>query len=270
MNRRCVICRQPIDTQTSGDRMACPACEVRILDQLRDVLEFYALAEGELLPGSGGGSRGTERSLGIRLSALDYLAGSDTVAILASWEGEWREHYGLSIEPMLSRPTPALSRSVAFLRTWTPRACIDHPAVDDFARELAACWSEGRTAARCAPAFAVPSIDCPADDERHDDGLCGKRIGIDADVRTVVCPRCRTAWDVKRLILVALSTPGSHMWADAEAAAGYFRVSVPDLHRIARHGDVAVSHGRYDLRALHDAVKAERYVSLRHAIGEGA
>jgi hypothetical protein len=257
----CVICRRP-----SAQGYACAACEQRMADQLTDVLEFYALAAGELLPGSSTGARGTERSIGVRLAALDFRAGHDAVAILASWESEWREHYGLSVEPMLARPAPALSRSVAFLRGWLHRACEDHPAVDEFARELRDCWSEGQAAARVTPAASVTSIGCPADDERHDDGICGKRIGIDAGERQVQCPRCKTVWDVPHLVLVALSTPGSQMWADPEAAARYFRVQPADLRRIAKAADVATSHGRYDLRGLHAAMQAEGYARLRRAV----
>ena len=187
--------------------MACPECQQRMDTQLVDVLEFYALAEGELLPGSGSGARGTERSLGVRLSALDFLAGHDAVIVLGLWESEWREHYGLSIQPMLARPEPLLARSVAFLRAWLPRACDDHPAVDDFAHELHDCWAEGRTAARCAPGHGQ-TITCPADDEDRRDGLCGYRIPIDEDHLhgRVRCRRCGTDWDVMHLMHVAIST----------------------------------------------------------------
>ena len=234
--------------------MACPECQQRMDGQLVDVLEFYALAEGELLPGSGSGARGTERSLGVRLSALDFLAGHDAVTVLGLWESEWREYYDLSIQPMLARPEPLLARSVAFLRAWLPRACDDHPAVDDFAHELHDCWAEGRTAARCAPASTVTSVDCPADDDSHESGICGKRIGIDAEVRTVQCHRCRTVWDVPHLIHVALSMPGAQMWADPEAAARYFSLHEGTLRKWAAAGRIIREHGRYELHSIHAAI----------------
>jgi hypothetical protein len=244
-----------MDTATSGERLACPSCETRMRDQLTDVLEFYALAEGELLPGSSTGTRGTERSIGVRVAALDFLAGHDVVAVLASWEGEWREVYALSMEPMLTRPAPALSRSVAFLRSWLPRACTDHPAVDEFARELHECWSLAQNAARVSPARSL-SITCVADDERHDDGICGKRIpvGIDEIRGRVTCRRCKTAWDVPHLMHVAIATPGAELWADPEAAAGYFRITSKTLRQWARADHIRREHGRYELHSIHQMI----------------
>ena len=225
-------------------------------DQLVDVLEFYALAEGELLPGTGNGGRGTERSIGVRLAALDFLAGHDAVTVLALWESEWREHYGLAIEPMLDRPAPALSRSVTFLRGWLPRACSDHPAIDEFARELHECWSEGQAAARVSPARSL-SITCVADDDRHDDGICGSRIpvGVDEIRGRVTCKRCRTTWDVPHLMHVAIATPGAELWADPEAAAGYFRVHAGTLRKWAKADRIRREHGRYELHSIHQMIQ---------------
>lgn len=255
VSARCVICVRPIDV-TRGERMACSSCEIDMRDQLTDVLEFYALAEGELLPGSGSGASGTERGLGVRIAALDYLAGHDAVAVLALWEGEWREHYGLSIEPMLGRPVPLLARCVAFLRAWLPRACADHPAIDDFATELRQCWAEGRNAARCAPA-ASEAISCPADDEDRRDGICGYRIAVDeGHLRGWVrCKRCGTDWNVPHLMHVAISTPGAEFWADPESAARYFRVDPSTLRRWARSEQIRREHGRYEMHSIHAAIR---------------
>jgi hypothetical protein len=246
----CVICHRP---QTI-DRMACTACEITMARQLVDVVEFYCLAEGELVPGSGG-ERGTERGLGVRLSALDFLAGHDAVAVLASWESDWRETYDLSIEPMLSRPGPLLARSVAFLRAWLPRSCDTHPAIDDFARELAECWSAARSAARCSPP-RNQSITCPADHPDDESRMCGYRIPIDADHAhgIVTCKRCRTDWNVLHLMHVAISTPGAEFWADPEAAAGYFRVTSKTLRQWARSKGIRRERGRYEMHSIHLAI----------------
>jgi hypothetical protein len=247
---RCVVCRRD-----SHQGHACAVCEQRMRDQLRDVLEFYALATGELVPGSTSGARGTERSIGVRVSALDYLAGHDAVAVLASWESEWREHYGLSVEPMIARPAPMLSRCVAFLGAWLHRACADHPAVDEFARELEACWGEGRSAARMAPPQRV-AISCPADDDTREDGICGARIPVDREQvhGHVQCRRCRTGWQVPHLIHVALTTPGVELWADPEAAAGYFCLDESTLRKWARAGRIRRDHGRYELTSIQSAI----------------
>lgn len=263
---QCVICHRHQD----DERMACAVCQVRMDDQLRDIVEFYALAEGELVPGSGGGGRSTETSIGVRIVALDFVAGNDAVAVLASWEADWRETYGLSISPMLNRPEPLLSRSVAFLRMWLQRACEDFTPIDDFARELRECWAIARSAARMAP-HARWGIECPADDDRHEDGLCHARIPVDAEESKgqVQCRRCRTVWDVGHLMHVAIAT--THIWADCEAAAGYFAISMRDLARIAKSAGIDPSHGRYDMHALYDAMQQGRmtgYARLARVIAD--
>lgn len=252
----CVICRRP-----SAQGHACAICERRMRDRIADVVEFYALAEAELLPGSGSGARGSEPSIGVRVAALDYLAGHDAVAILASWESEWREHYGLSTAAMIARPGPLLVRSAAFLALWLHRACEDHPAVDEFDRELHACWSEGQQAARMSPPRTM-TITCVADVEDVDEDdqpvvrACGRRIPVSPEEARgrVQCRGCWTVWDVMHLIHVAITTPGAEVWADPEAAAGYFRVHQGTLRKWAAAGRIQRDHGRYELHSIHAAV----------------
>ena len=66
----CVVCAAATETG-----MACARCEARIDRQLSDIVEFYAIACGELLPGRGGDGRSGERGLGVRIDALDFVAG---------------------------------------------------------------------------------------------------------------------------------------------------------------------------------------------------
>lgn len=264
----CLICRRPQPTNT----LACPICQTRMDDQLRDIVDFYALAEGELTPGSSSGNRGNERSLGIRLSALDFVAGHDVIDVLASWEADWRDTYTLTTPTHITRPAPLLARTVTFLRTWLPRACHDHPAIDDFAHELADNWATARTAARMSPRTGL-GIECPGDDTRHDDGLCHARIPVDTEQSRgqVMCRRCRTIWDVPHLMHVAIAT--THIWADPEAAAGYFGITTSDLTRLARRTAVTPSHGRYDMHALQTALIDQRndgYRRLARSVASNA
>jgi hypothetical protein len=224
--------------------------------QLRDVLEFYALAEGELTPGSSGGGRGSERGLGVRVAALDFLAGHDVVDVLVLWERDWRETYGLAEDAHAGRVLVTLSSCVRFLRDWLPRACDTHPAMDDFAREVSECWGLARAAARCAPATSQ-TITCPADHPKDETRICGYRIGVAADhvFGRVTCRRCGTEWHVPHLMHVAISTPGAEFWADPEAAAGYFRVDVSTLRRWARADSIRREHGRYEMHSIHLAMR---------------
>ena len=43
--------------------------------QLKDIVEFQALAPFNLIPGRGGDGRGRERSLGVNIQALDLVGG---------------------------------------------------------------------------------------------------------------------------------------------------------------------------------------------------
>ena len=248
---KCVVCRRD-----SHQGYACATCEQRLRDHLVDIVEFYAIAEHELVPGSSTGSRASEQGIGVRIAALDFLAGHDVVAVLASWERDWRETYGLIDAKAGATVQATLVEVVRFLGAWLHRACSDHPAVDDFAREVNECWSLARTAARMAPASKATSITCPADLE--DGSICSCRIGVDSGESTVKCPRCRTQWDVLHLMYVAIATPGAQMWADPEACAAYFHISASTLRRWANAGRITRSHGRYELRSIHDAINAER------------
>lgn len=253
VSRRCVVCRR------ETERMACTGCQERMDGQLADVLEFYALASGELLPGSGSG-RGTERGLGVRLAALDFLAGNDVVAILGQWEKAWREDRPeITQATSAGRVTVTLSEVVRFLRTWLPDSCDNDPAIDEFARELRECWGIARSAARMSPGRSN-TISCPADDDTHSDGICGKRIHFEAEEAkgSVYCPRCHTAWNVLHLMHVAISTPGAEFWADPEAAAAYFSVDTSTLRRWAGADRIRRDHGRYEMHSIHAAVTGNR------------
>lgn len=248
----CVGCKQP-KTETG---LMCPACQTRMRNRLAEIVEFYALAEHELVPGSGSGARGSERSLGVRLAALDFLAGHDVVAVLGSWERDWRETFDLTDAKAGRDVQATLVQIVGFLIAWLDRACADHPAIDDFDRELRECWETARNAARMSPARSI-AITCVADVERGNEiKTCGCRIPVGADGITgrVTCKRCKTTWDVPHLLHVAISTPGAELWADPEAAAGYFRVDPSTLRKWARAGRIRREHGRYDLGSIHAAI----------------
>ncbi len=246
----CVIC----SGQAFG-RMACGHCETKMRDQLTDILEFYALAEGELAPGRTGSGSSTETSIGVRIAALDFLAGHDVVAVLGLWEREWQEHYELTISADTVRPTVTLLSAVTFLKAWLPTACQSHPAIDDFAREVRENWSLARAAARRAPA-QKHTITCPSDDDSREDGICGYRISINPEKlnNDVICKRCGTEWNPGHLIHVAISTHGAEVWVDPEAAAGYFKITTKTLREWARGEKIRRDHGRYEMHSIHLAI----------------
>lgn len=240
--RICVICRRPQQVE----RMACAVCQVRMDDHLVDILEFYALAEGELQPGRNGSGRSGEQGIGLRIDALDFIAGHDVVAVLASWESDLRETYGLSTLPMLSRPRPLLGRSVAFLRAWLPRACESFAPIDDMGREIHECWSTARNAARCAPRSGW-RVSCPAD--LPDGRLCGTWLVIHSQTDEVSCRRCRTVWQVDWLMRVAAAAK-SAVWVDREAVLERYGITDRTLRRWVVEGRVTRKRELYDIGGL--------------------
>jgi hypothetical protein len=268
-SRACTIC------QHETAQMACVKCERRMHRQLREILDYVALAETNLVPGQGVGGRGTERPIGIRVDALDLVAGFDVLPQLESWERLFREDYklakygqisgqrarvvmvtmpahdGRSIPPQIAI-SGYISGTVTFLQQWLPRICADHAAVDEFAHELRQLHRQAQAASGQSPRTSW-NVACPSD---TDDGECGNRLkvnGEDFDGH-VTCRQCKTTWPVQRLLLVAASSTTSAIMLDPEAAARMYNVSTKTLQRWAKDGRIHKEHGRYDVRQIQQAL----------------
>lgn len=252
----CDLCRR----LTRRTRV-CDRCEARMDSQLVDVLEFYALTSTELMPGRSGEASGSERGLGVRLAALDFLAGNDVVSVLASWVDAWRDHYGLSNEAAQGRPPAVLSASVTFLRAWLPTACKSYPVIDEFSTELRECWLQARSAARLSSGSGTV-VPCPT---VHEDGSeCGARLPIDtwlaldhdqSTSQPATCPRCGVTRDIQTLITVAMSDGRGEVWVDAEAASRQFGLGIKALADWHKRGVIRRDkHGRYGLADISAAV----------------
>jgi hypothetical protein len=245
----CLICGH------RTDRMACAKCQNRIAGHLSDILKYTALAAGELQPGQGGDGRGSERGLGIRLDALDLMAGNEILDTLESWERMYREEWGYApwgpttLERAQGKQNPTFAYfkgTVAFLRGNLDRIC-DHPAVDDFANETRQMYYRTRSIARQQPPQAY-RVNCPADTQ---DGECGNSLRFTSlDMESEVgCKRCGSVWTVKRLILVN-EAAGKSIWTDIEAAAGHFAVHPTTLSKWAKAGHITKRGNQVDLKSI--------------------
>ena len=246
--------------------------------QLRDILEFVALAETNLLPGKGNGvwSAWTgEQPIGIRVDALDLVAGFDVLPALESWERLFREDFKLTKygeisgqrarvvmismpnqnKRSLPRQIPIsgyFSGTVIFLQQWLPRICETHPAVDEFSKELRYLHRQAQAASGQSPRTSW-NVTCPSD---IDDGECGSRLrvnGEDFDGH-ITCRQCHTTWPVQRLLLVAASSTTSAIWLDPEAAARMYNITTKTLQRWAKSGRIHKQNGRYDVRQIQQAL----------------
>jgi hypothetical protein len=250
----CLICK----AQTP--RMACARCQNRLAGHLTEIVEYAALAAGELLPGQGGDGRSNERSIGIRIDALDFVAGNDVLPVLESWERMFRDEWGYapwgptSLARGINQPDQAtayLTGTVSFLRGNLEKIC-DHTAVDDFASEVTTCWHQARSAARRQPRQAW-RVTCPAD---TDAGECGNVLRVSGQDfgGTVSCKTCGTNWPTDRLLMVVASSQHAELWLDPEAAAEWVGVDVRTLRKWAKQGKIKRDHGRYEVHSLREAL----------------
>lgn len=252
--RKCVICQQ------ATDHMACITCQRRIRNNLADIQTYAALAANELIPGRGGDGRSTERGLGIRLDALDLVAGFDVLPVLELWERDWRETYHLapygpaSAERNAGQASEATLTSVLrFLGQWLDRACTDHPAIDDFHDEVRTCWHQARQAANAQPRQAW-RVTCPTD---QGDSECGNPLRVTGQDfgNTINCRQCQTTWPTERLLMVVASSQRAELWLDPEAASEWVGVNPRTLRKWASQGKIKREHGRYEVHSLRNALQ---------------
>ena len=227
----CQLCNRMV--QTEG---LCQRCHSRIHQMLDDLLEFWHSAHGELLPGkSGSGGRSSERTIGLNVNALSFIAGDDILGCLHEWEKLIRQDRNL---------TPP-----AFLKK-LPLSDELHAAVEFAQVHLQ--WSGAQAWMTAAKAFVQKArkIPCPA--EIGDGGVCANplRINTDDPLDIFQCRKCESQWTTLRLVAVAMSDVKREVWLDAEAIGNFIGVSERHVHRLAKRHDVKRRGQLYDLNAL--------------------
>lgn len=277
--RLCDVCHEPAHTPgeecDAGDECptrrvhlgrACRKCHDRMARQLREIPEEYALALGELTPTSAGGSgRSSEPSIGLRVSALDLRAGADVLAILGSWERDWRETFEDPAHTVAPRARASrgdrgdrVGANLVAVCGWLGanliRSARAHPAIDEFAHELAVLHQEARSAARTAGRRET-WVDCPTD---TDTGVCATPLrltGLDLS-RSVYCRGCRREWGVQRLMLVAAADTEAGVWLLSEDVSVLLGVPERTLREWARKGRIERRGGQYELGSVKAAIAA--------------
>jgi hypothetical protein len=218
----------------------CTECHERTSGHLGELVGWYDAAATLLLPGSStGGGRSTERTIGIRVAALDIRNGREWIDVLHSWERVVREERQLAAVPLWSSaadPTRAtLVRLVAFHHAHLDWMMLRFPAVDEFADEVSRLARQGR-ALQPSGADSRFRVACPTDG-------CGRQITVGADdvAGNVICRHCGVERTVEFLMRAA---EGDH-WADADALSVRFGVTTRTLRRWAASGDVRRRNGLY-------------------------
>lgn len=249
-----------------SDARVCVRCMHRMNQHLSDIQSFRFDAGGNLVPSSGTDRRGAERGLGVRLDALDFIAGLDVVPTLEDWERDWRSFFELtpfgpaSLERMRQQDIDCdivavrLAGSVRFLQQYLQQACDKHPAIQDFGQELHGVWRQAQAAADAQPRTSW-RVTCPAD---TDEGECGRQIRISGEDfdGSVSCRGCGTSWPVERLLRVVASSQTADLWLDPEAASRWFGIPARELRRWAQHGRVRRANGRYEAGSIRETISA--------------
>ena len=144
-------------------------------------------------------------ALPLHVEPLSLLCRGGIIAILATWETDWRERRGLSEQPARAGREHQLDSGrvlvdvVRFLHTHLAWAATNHPAIDEFAGEV------GDIIAACRIALSVKTDhqyigQCPAD---LGDRTCSRVLIADPYADVIRCDRCRTEWPRARWIWLA-------------------------------------------------------------------
>ena len=249
----CQICNHPTP---------CHKCETRLRRWLTEIIDYHAQATHELTPNRNGDGRTSERSLGIRLDALDLICGLDVLPTLESWETMFRADWGLTPygPTSLTRthhtttdaPTTYLTGTIQFLTTHLPQI-LTHPAAPDFHNETRELHRQAQAAANQTPRTTW-RITCPTDTP---EGRCANTIKVSGDELdgTTTCRQCHTTWQIRRLLLVALHDSETAIWVDPEACIRLLGVDDSALRRWHREGKIRRNAGRYCLTDVMTAVK---------------
>ena len=246
----CTICTKP--TEQVG---LCVRCQNGLHQKLDDILEFWKLAHDELLPGrSGSGGRSSERTIGLNVNALSFVAGHDILGCLHEWEKLIREARQLTPPALLKKPAnlhDEITEAIKFAQVnlaWSGT----QDWIADFAGEIKDIHSQGMQAAKQF-VEKTQRIPCPA--TMPDGSYCDKPLKVDSDdpLKLFECRKCGSTWSTIRLIAVAMSNPQQPVWLDAEAIATWVGISERQVYRIIKTNKVARRGSLYDVTAFRNA-----------------
>lgn len=237
----CNICEKSIEQEG-----ICQRCAKRIHTHLDDIGEFWIGAHSELLPGrTGSGSQSSERTLGVNIQALSFIAGDDILGICHEWEKVIREGRNLTPPALIEAKGlgDEIKATLTFHAThleWSGK----QEWIGEFAREIRELHQMGLAASR-SYVERVHRIACPT---QLDDSICGNLLTVNKDdpLDIFTCPRCDNHWNTLRLVSVAMDSK-NEIWLDAEAIGIYFQMNAKSVKQFARRKKVAKRGSLYDL-----------------------
>lgn len=282
--------RCPIDHRSLvGDAKICEQCARTTRERLAEIPVYYIESGAYLVPGKGGfGSSGSERTIGVNLSALGFRAADEILPVLEEWErtvrvlslgqveldGEERQGE-VELNPdgsviVVTRPrldeqerpiirTGTIQERVegacAFLLVHA-RWLTSYEGAPDWVADIAKIHGQGETATRRF-AEKLTRIKCPTSLEVFitEDEIgyeyCGAWLTLGENpLDPVECKRCSSTWTTLRLVAVALSTPGNEILLDPVALAGWLKMELTYVHKFAKRHGIEKVDRKYSLNAF--------------------
>lgn len=186
----CTICRRATDER---EPIRHSGCARRLDRNLAQLPALYALMGAVLAPGAvagGGRVSGNTRTapLPVRIEPLTLRASGGIVAAVATWEADWRETRGFA-PAQRGNGERDLAAIVMWLRAYLPWAIEHHPAVQEFAAEMAHLVHECRQAGGLLPSMTRIGV-CPA---LVGEAACGAQLYADPMAEAIRC-RCGARW----------------------------------------------------------------------------
>jgi hypothetical protein len=233
--------------QRPESEVICLRCLTTCKIELANLPILLREAGKHLQPGNGGqGSSSGERTIGVNVSALDFVAGHDLLGTLYAWQDLTRDLLGLEERLTLRGDVQAkVENAVEFLQVHWEWLSQQTDFVGDFIVEIRSLHSRGiAITGQSQP--KVRQIACPAD---YRGTTCGRKLTVDgSDLHAVIqCGRCKTQWTTHWLIQVALSQPQADVWVDAEAIAQYKNLSASQVRKVAKKLSVPQIGSLYNL-----------------------
>ena len=242
--------------------VTCLRCLATCKIELANLPILLRQAEGYLQPGNGGqGSSSGERTIGVNVSALDYVTGHDLLGVLYSWQDLIRDL--LVLEPRLNLRGDVQAKvenAVEFIQVHWEWLSKQDDFATDFIREIRGLHALGMAiTGQNQP--KVRQIVCPADFRGK---TCSNKLSVDgADLNAIIeCKKCKTSWTTSWLIQVALAVPEADVWVDAEAIALYKGLTPNHVRKIGKKYSVPQIGSLYHLpKFLIEYEKQSRKVS---------
>lgn len=183
----CVICSRPSRIRV------CAHCTEVTDRNISEIPSLYRSLAAVLAPGAGSGDRvsgSRTPPLPVRLGPLTLRSGGSLVAMLHSWEDDWRDLLGWTKRPFRGTIEQSVIGTTKFLRANWPWAADKHPAPEDFSREIRDVVSECRTEIDGKGDSRQIGL-CPAD---VGEKICGSPLWASPYSVSIKCRRCGTEW----------------------------------------------------------------------------